>query len=377
MIIIILAFALVALIAFFQIVQGLFSAIIMMVCTLLSALMALAFYEELALQITWMPGYERAMALGGIFIITLLVLRLIFDLTIRKNVVFGQWGDRIGGGIVGVVTGNIIVGLLLVAVQMLPFNATVMTYSPYNASLERDQRTWPFLPDDFFVGFAEAASASGMSGNTNFETVHDELLLEEFARRNTAGLNGRVTAEEDSLIEAKAYIPDQISGTPDNPQIPTGTDTQTIVIRTTIHGNARNTTDVKNAVNWWQLPATHFRLVTRDNQSYYPIGYLTYLRDVDLALARNEERNWELHSPKRTEEQPDLRIADLFVARKYKSDRKTLTVDWVYTIPEDAEIDHIVFRNISYQNFKQMYRGMPAGAELGELKALTRRYRKK
>ena len=126
MVLILLALALVIGIAFFQVIQGLFSALIMTILTILSAVVALGYYELLAEMIyEHQPAHADAAALIALFVIPLLTLRVVSDMFIRGNVVLGVWADRIGGGSLGLITGSVMVGILMIALQMLPFGPSV------------------------------------------------------------------------------------------------------------------------------------------------------------------------------------------------------------------------------------------------------------
>ena len=145
MVIIILATVMVLGIAFYQVIQGLFSALIMTILTVLCAAVAMGYYEPLASAVLYTRQAETAdaVALIALFVLPLLGLRMLVDRLIPGNVVFGRWADRIGGGVLGIFSGLIITGVLMVALQMLPFGASVLGYTPFDDALQRDQSLAP------------------------------------------------------------------------------------------------------------------------------------------------------------------------------------------------------------------------------------------
>ena len=95
--------------AFYQVVQGMFSAIIMAILSVLCAAVALNFYEPLA----------------GVF-----------NRSIRGNVVMGMGANRIGGAVFGLISSFALIGVLMIVLQLLPLPGTILTYKPYNATLQ-------------------------------------------------------------------------------------------------------------------------------------------------------------------------------------------------------------------------------------------------
>lgn len=121
-------------VTFYQGLQGMFSALINCVLTILAAALAFAYYEDLyqSQLVTYQPDHGRAIALMAIFIVSLLVMRTVVDLLIKGNQTFPIYLDRAGGGIFGFITAMIIVGMLAIGFQMLPFDPTLLGFSRYS-----------------------------------------------------------------------------------------------------------------------------------------------------------------------------------------------------------------------------------------------------
>jgi len=346
MVLIVAATILILAIAFFQAVQGVFSALLMTIMTLLCSALAFGLYEPLAqLFYSRQPAYADAAALMTLFVLPLLGLRLLGDKFIPGNVVLGAWANRIVGGALGILTGTVMVGMLTLALQMLPFGATVMTFRPFDDSLRRQRSLAPFYCDQFTVGLAEVLSAGSLAGGTELSTSHEDLLLEAFCARNTAELHGRVDAVPDALKGIEVFDPPERrlarwrDDVPDNPLFETYQPSKIIVVRCQIDASARDGSGQSAARQRWRLPATHFRLVTTAGHSYYPLAYLTYKTDA----ARGKK--WQAHPA--AVEGDRAQIARLAVVRPAAKEVKSIMVDWVYRIGEDDEPRYVVFRRVA------------------------------
>ena len=356
-----MAVILVLAIAFYQVVQGLFNAMIMMILTILCAAVAFEYYEPMAVAFLYerQGDHAEAGALLALFIVPLLLLRIVFDKLIAKNVVMGLWVDRIGGGAVGIVTALVLVGVLCTVVVMLPFGESIMGYTSHDRALKEDQTLFPMT---FTLGLVDGLSRLGLSGGTPYFDRHPDLLLDAFCARNTAGKNGRRDTPTDALKVIAVYEPE--GPDPDAPPpirahatsaaesrpavqelaLPYDPKKRTIVVRLSVSEDVRHEKD-----NWWRLPATHFRLVSDASRSYYPIAYLTALT-VDTIGSRNapepKEANWKCHLPLKDDMKRTL-LADLIVEHRWYAGQKELVIDWVYAVDRGEKVDRIVFRRVA------------------------------
>jgi len=368
MALIILATILILGIALYQVVQGVFSSLIMAILSLLCAMIAFNFYEPFAEALLYsrQPATADAIALVALFVLPLLAVRILADRFIPGNVVFGMWADRILGGLLGIFSGMVLVGVLAVAAQMLPFGKSVLGYVPFEDNLtERKQRLWPFLPDEFVLGAVKMCSAGALSSEREYGRAHDDLLKELFCARNKLGRHARVDARPDSLKVVRAFeVPDADvkawATDGDKGALSQKTNAQRIyVVRVQVDEYVREEKGSK-AVNWWVLPATHFRLVTANGTSHYPVAYLWH---------HPEKKQWHTEEAKLENGRP--LIAQLFVGRKWDSKKKALIVDWVYLINEadrpGLEIErlkgkpraYVVFRRVAKDSVAQVVPQMP------------------
>lgn len=360
MVLILLVTLLILGIAFYQVLQGLYSALIMLLLTIISAMVAFNYYLPISAQLQeYMTVYTGPVVLVSLFVLVLLALRLAFDRFLGSNVVLGTWADRIGGGVFGLFTGMILTGVLTIALQMLPFNESVLTYKPFDEYLERNHRLYPFCPDEFTLGLMEHLSAGSMSGSKTFDAVHDDLLFREFCSRNTAGKNGGKMVPENSFqkLEFYASLPADI----DADEVPTyhlaeRGPQKFIIARTTF------SKELADPDGWWRIPGTHVQLYTMDengeSDNYYPVGYLT--RRVESGRSDSADGvNWQLHTLKG--DGGKCKLAELIVARERSTDQDSLTIDWIYSIRSEQEPKGITLRSMMVFGTDQVRTSPPPG----------------
>jgi hypothetical protein len=380
MVVIVLALLLILGIAFYQVTQGLFSALIMTALTVLCAGVAIGNYEALAAAYLYarQPAYADAIMLVALFVLPLLALRMAVDWLVKGNIVLGMWADRIGGGALGLITGMTIVGVLLIAMQMLPFGASVLGFAPFDDTLQRSQGVFPFYPDQFVLGMGEKLSVGGLSTEQRLDRRHSDLFQELFCARNTAGKNGRVDGKAghttvQGIYELPADALPWMDDVPLNPCLDQTELRKTLVVRVAVNFDAREAKSDDVLSGWWLLPGTHFRLVceTPDGpRDYYPVGFLTHL-SKSLSSEPTEQK-WKCFGAPVQDDR--TLIAKLIIARpppgKYSNERKPkdateLVVDWVYQIAETDKPGAIVFRRVDTPAMPEVKAGPDALAEMG------------
>jgi uncharacterized membrane protein required for colicin V production len=342
-IVLILAFA------FFQMKQGLFNALIMGVCSFFSAILAMTTYRWLA-DTTNLYGALPLLAepgcIGLIFFVSLIATRYLAEKFIPGNIIFNVIIERIGASICGLFSGTIFVGMLLLVTLMLPLGENVFGYQQYNDDLMRDKTLAPFCPDDFIISLGQLASTGS---ETPLMQGNNDILLNAFCNRNTAGKNGLTKAKKDDFkITNLTLWKKPTVKVPQYPLPPKAGKTQVWVIRAEISNSTANPED-----NWWRLPATQFKLIAKKQNgteyTYYPVGYL---------YVSKSSGNWTL------EQGPNggKSIAKLIVGRpdptkvvtrrrrrgKKRPEKHVeikLNVDWVFRIPTDVTPEAVVFRH--------------------------------
>ena len=216
------------LITFFQSLQGLFAAMILLVLSVISSVVAFGFYEDLykGLIAQWLPAEGQAVSLMVLFLVTLLVLRVVLDTAIKGNVLLPQRANRIGGGILGFFAAMVMTGTAVTAIQMLPFDREVLGFARHEAVNGRllTHGVW-FGADRFAVGLAGTILDGSLTGKTprsgTFEDIHPDLLADVDARRS-AGVPSVSKPNAVSLSVEQAWSADKVMSadgkTPINPE---------------------------------------------------------------------------------------------------------------------------------------------------------------
>jgi hypothetical protein len=369
MVIIILVALLILGIAFFQVVQGLFSALITAILTVLCAAVALNYHESLAAYLFEASGYARdpslmyAASLIALFVIPLLALRIIFDMTIRGNVVFGPWPDRIGGGVLGLVTGTVMAGILMIAMQMLPTGSGVFGYHPYGPSMERNQSLSPFQPDRFTAGMFGGLSNGSLSGDQRWSLVHSDYIREIHAARNTPMQPGRTDARPGALkIVSLHTLSDAQLAAMGRGAAYTFNDAWARCVSDRVRGQTGVAWLFRVEVlveaepdGWVRVPGTHFRLTSDGREDYFPIAYLTY-QTVQNRASRSTSGpasagDWQAVAAM---DKDGLLPGDLSIIREAKTlhrgeneGRLKMTIDLVYRLPEGESPLYMTFRRVA------------------------------
>ena len=328
-----LIIVLIAAIVFFQAVHGLFSSLIMALCTLVCTLVAFAFYEPLAslagLYQT-QPAYGEAIMLVALLVVPLFVLRFLVDSYLTGNIVPGMWVDRIGGAAFGLVTALLLVGTLVIAMQMLPFERSILGWDPYDANLAEADGLIVDAPA-FTRGVVGTLSAGSLGGKP-FGDVHEDLRLELWAVRNRDA-GARTDAEPGGVkllsvtdVTDVPMVDDETdrttfaSGAPAYPGV-NKLDSRVYIVR------IQATEGALDRDRKWRLRGTHLRLVTDSGESYFPVGYLVYAG------------RWQVLSAP---------IGDVQITREHASNAKTLTADLLFRVPltgaKAPKLSHLTFR---------------------------------
>lgn len=217
-------------ITFFQGLQGLFSALITCVLTVLAAGLAFGFYEDLyfAQLIQYQPDHGRAIALMAIFFLSLLILRVLFDILIQGNMQFPLYVDRIGGGVLGFMTAMLMVGMLAIGLQMLPFGPSFLSFTRYalvdengqalapdpedkNSSVQsfRANLDWSHVrhrrrniwlnPDGFTAAFMSHLSDNALQGQNRLSRTYPDLLRSMYNARSSPYRASRHTVNPNAM----------------------------------------------------------------------------------------------------------------------------------------------------------------------------------
>ncbi|MEP0842032.1 MAG: CvpA family protein [Phycisphaerae bacterium] len=212
---------------FYEGLQGLFTALINCILAVLAVALAFGLYEDLyyAFLKEYQPFHGRAIALMAIFILSLLILRTVFDLLIKGNLQFPLYMDRIGGGLFGFITGLLIVGTLSVGFEMLPFGDTVLGFGRFRlrdrdskeavpaadvpgkdpSKLEYVRNEQWLRQEAFTVALVSHLSGNALAGRNRFGEVYPDFLASTYRARARMGDEAWLTPEKDFKLDVEGY----------------------------------------------------------------------------------------------------------------------------------------------------------------------------
>lgn len=120
-------------IAYWQGLQGFFSAFLHLVLVIVSGALAFAMWEPIAMGMLsgMMPRFAWAIGLVMPFVFILLLLRFLMDKFVPANMDFSQLTNLIGGGICGAIAAALTAGICVISIAFLPGPADAFGYRPY------------------------------------------------------------------------------------------------------------------------------------------------------------------------------------------------------------------------------------------------------
>jgi uncharacterized membrane protein required for colicin V production len=116
--------------------NGLFSSVAMLIKVVLAGLVAFNFWEPIAdyldpaFQNNVLAGAEDLISLMVLFTLALFVLRLLTNKIAPEMIEEHGTVQHLGAGVVGLVTGYLLAGFLMCALQTLPLDENFMGFTP-------------------------------------------------------------------------------------------------------------------------------------------------------------------------------------------------------------------------------------------------------
>ena len=202
-------------VGFFHWIQGFFSSTLSAICAVVSAIVALSYHETLLegplanMSPNWMP----TITVLGLFGLTYVILRTIFDKLIPGGIMLPAMLDKVGGALMGLVAGGFGLGVVVIAAQLMPFGPSIGGYTRYESrplrevtipsggasrsaktagmfdemtsdQFEDEKRSKLLAPvDDLVVGTLAHVSKGALSTDKPFESVHPDYLTELYGQR--------------------------------------------------------------------------------------------------------------------------------------------------------------------------------------------------
>lgn len=133
MVLSIVVIVLVGVIAFYHLTEGFFSALISAISAVLAAVLAVSYTEPLVSKVFHanLADSNYSMTLVILFIVAYSIIRTLIDKMVPGNVRTPATLDKVFGALMGLVAGTFAVGIFVIALQMLPFGATISIFG-YN-----------------------------------------------------------------------------------------------------------------------------------------------------------------------------------------------------------------------------------------------------
>ncbi len=203
----------------------------------LAALVALGWQESVvdALLGGKLADSANALVTAALFAAVYLVLRILLDQLVPGNVRFPIMVDKIGAPVMGAITGIFASGILVIALQMLPFGPSILGYERYPSDTKhitaklpgQSQQTeltfnelktesWNsptgamslMVPvDDWVLGFFNFCNAGLFAtDNAPFNKVHPDYLKELFGQRLGIESGARHVALKDTVAVRGVYL---------------------------------------------------------------------------------------------------------------------------------------------------------------------------
>jgi hypothetical protein len=312
-------FVLFATIVYFQYTQGLFSATLTAIISIIAAVVAIGYHELVTPFLMKLPEQADAVALVALFAVTFVVLRLIFDKVIPGNVRFPILVDKIGAGAMGIITGLFATGVLALAAQSLPFGPELGGY--YRQDIQdrpnvtllgdasgsgrpidtfvadelvgdhlgdpnRINHLW-FHQDDLVLGVTRQLGETGsaLSNDVPLETAHPDYLLELFGQRLGAPTGTKrvaISSQRNGTMQVKAawaldkapaIMDGELSIVRGDMPLPDLSVSDPPKTRLVLSVNFGVSTDMTDTDGLLRFAPSNIRLKA-GNSDYYPVGTL-------------------------------------------------------------------------------------------------------
>lgn len=287
--------------------QGLFSAFVHLVLTIIAGTIAFALWEPFVYGILLNRQPEQAWGLGLLlpFGLVLLILRIVFDKMVTGNLSFHNLVDKIGGGVLGFCSGVLTMGLCVIGIQMVGM-PSIFEYQGFeltsSGEVQRKQSLW--IPVDTVAsGFFTTLSGGSMHpilGSASLRTHYPNLAQEaSFYHQSpfwTSGLESsrRAMAGKALTLAGENYL--ALNEAPQGLKDSLQASGQTVLIigtQVTVQTNG----DIRGAADQggvFRVAPQQVELVADSRiegiQKFYPVGFI--LNGIFVPLAATGEFAW-------------------------------------------------------------------------------------
>ncbi|MBX3373373.1 MAG: CvpA family protein [Phycisphaeraceae bacterium] len=135
-------FLIVLLIAYWWANQGVFSALLHLLCVVAAGAIALGFWEPMATMLirgAWYDDIAWGVSLLVLFVVSLFVLRVTFDKVAPNNVRFPHWANLVFGGSLGFVAGVVTIGIFVIGAGFIHSHRQIMGFNGWQRDINSGQ----------------------------------------------------------------------------------------------------------------------------------------------------------------------------------------------------------------------------------------------
>ena len=273
--------------------QGLFSAFIHLILTIIAGCVAFAFWEPFVygFLINRMP--EQAWGLGLLipFAVAIIALRTVFDTFVPGNLNFHNLVDNAGGAICGYCSGLLTAGLLLIGLQMVGM-PSVAGYQgwKFDNSGELVRGESLLIPADKIAGdfftYLSGGALSPVIGNSSLAIYHPNPAKEASLFHQSPFWDQGFNSTRRALSPSNIQLVENGYLTPAAGEVPRALKSQItarpgerlVVVGTEILNKAENGAVASDPGGLFRIARGQIALVAEDSQGgpeyYYPIGYI-------------------------------------------------------------------------------------------------------
>ena len=200
------AIAFLGAVAYYQAIQGLTSASITCVVSILCMALAFTSFEYVAdtMLMGIIPDFAYPVALFATFVVPFGILRLILDKVVPRSNLFPQIVDWIGGGAMGALAAVVITGILTLSIELVPWGSEgFIGYTRFDPEHPDQPRELWLKPDRATVWMAAALSDGAFSSRRSFFEDHPDWVSEiGWVQSQPRGIKRVVPADSVQLVAA-------------------------------------------------------------------------------------------------------------------------------------------------------------------------------
>jgi hypothetical protein len=267
----------------YQHLQGTLLRSVITIFTILSAaIIAFGFFEQLAALLisrgsstSKAAPYWQPMSFLLLFTISFTVLQVVALKLARKSITVDPLAEKIGKLLCGAVSGFILAGLLIIALDMVPISNNI-PYQRFGSSNPNPNKSNKAImnPDDFIAGLFGMVSKGSLSGKTSFTVVHPSFINEVFLNRLADDKNINLVTPSKTLEvpqKAAAWLAPSNMKAADGTDVTAKTGHDLIVVRLGImrKGSQFSTSQIRLVCNQKDDKSLRGPAI-----NVYPVGYL-------------------------------------------------------------------------------------------------------